>query len=134
MVQNGDKARADQFQPVETNAGSLTDWFVMQAFEGFAVPPGMESAPVVGARILKHDDTQVAIAAVTDPKSLCYVFEAAGFSISPPERKWKIVKYGTKDNRAFAITKLGNMAFVLAPREGGADALQKYLDSLPALR
>lgn len=134
MVQNGDKARADQFQPIETSAGSLTDWFVMQSFEGFAVPRGLESAPVVGVRILKQDDTLVAIAAVTNPMSLFYAFEADGFGISPSEGKWKIVKFGTKDRRAFAITRLGDIAFVIALREGGADPLQKYLDTLPPLR
>ncbi|MGH8046804.1 MAG: hypothetical protein ACREKL_06125 [Chthoniobacterales bacterium] len=134
MVQNGDKARADQFQPVETNAGALNDWFVMQSFDGFAVPAGMESAPVVGVRILKLDEAQVAVAAVTNPKSLCYVFEAAAFHISLPERSWRIVKYGTKDRRAFAITRLGAMAFVIVPREEGADALQKYIDSLSGAR
>jgi hypothetical protein len=134
MVQSGDKARADQFQAVETTAGSLADWFVMQSFEGFVVPRGLESAPVVGVRIFKHDDALVAIAAVTNPMSLCYAFEAGGFSISPPEGKWKIVKYGSNDRRAFAMTRLGTMAFVIALREGGGDELQKYLATLPPLR
>jgi len=134
MVQDGGNGRADQFQAVETNAGALNDWFAMQAFEGFAVPRGMESAPVLGVRIVKHDDTPVAVAVVANPKSLCYVFEAEGFGISPPAGKWKVVKYGAKDAHAFAITRLGNMAFVIAPRDGGAEALQKYLDSLPALQ
>jgi hypothetical protein len=132
MVENGNQGSADQFQAVEISAGALNDWFAMQSFEGFSVPRGMEAAAVLGARILKRDDAPVAVAVVAEPKALCYVFEAEKLGLSPREGKWKVVKYGAKDARAFAITRVGNMAFVLAPRGGGAEALQKYLDSLPA--
>jgi hypothetical protein len=131
MVQAGDRARADQFQPVETTLGAMPDWFVMQSFEGFAVPRGLESAPVVGARLLEVDETPVAVVAVTNPKSLCYVFEAAALDLSPPEGSWKIVRFGPRESRAFAITRVGAMAFVFAPLEGGEDALRKHLDTLP---
>lgn len=131
MVQNGANGSADQFQAVETTAGALNDWFAMQSFEGFAVPRGMESVPVLGARVLRQNDTAVAVAVFAEPKALCYVFDAESLDLEPPAGKWKVVRYGARDAHAFAVTRLGNMAFVLAPREGDAAAVQKYVDSVP---
>jgi hypothetical protein len=103
---------------------------VVQEFDGFVVPAGMESAPVIGVRTFKYDDTPIAVAAVSKPKSLCYVFEANPLGISLPKGEWRIVNYGRNSKRALAITQLGNMAFVIALREGGRAELQKYVDSL----
>ena len=57
-------------------------------------------------------------------------FEASAFGISLPEGSWKVVNYGTGNKRAIAVTQVGGTAFVLAPREGGRDALEKYLGTL----
>lgn len=130
MVQSGDGVGPDQFQEIDTKAGALTDWFVVQEFDGFAVPGGMESAPVIGARTFKYDEVPVAAAAIAKPKSLWYVFEANPFGISLKPGEWKIVEYGQKNKRALAVTQLGTMAFVIALRDGGKADLQKYLDSL----
>jgi hypothetical protein len=132
MALQGDNARPEQFEAIETNAGSLTDWFVMKDFDGFAMPRGMEGAPVIGVRTFKYDDVPVAVAAIAKPKSLCYVFEANPFGISLSKGEWKIVEYGDRNKRALAITQLGNMAFVIALREGDKAALQKYIGSLGA--
>jgi hypothetical protein len=131
MAQQGDKAGPDQFQAIETKASALPDWFVVQEFDGFALPPGMESAPVLGARTFKYDDVPIAVAAIAQPKSLWYVFEANPFGISLHPGEWKIVEYGQKNKRALAITQVGRMAFVIALRDGGKAELQKYLSSLP---
>ncbi len=130
LAQQGDKAGPAQFQPIETKAAALTDWFVVQDFDGFVVPRGMESAPVLGARTFKYDDMPVAVAAIAKPKSLWYVFEANPFGISLSPGEWKIVEYGQQNKRALGVTQVGAMAFVIVLREGGKADLQKYLDSL----
>lgn len=131
MVQESANARAESFQEIDTTAGSLADWFVMQSFDGFVVPRGFEKMPVVGVRVSKHDDVPVAVAVVTQPKSLCFVFEAAPFGISIPQGEWSVVRYGEDKSSALAITQVGPMAFVLAPREGGEAKLRKFIGTLP---
>jgi hypothetical protein len=130
IVQQGDKARAEDFQAIETPAGSLSDWFVMQSFDGFVVPRGLENLPVVGVRITRYNDTPVAVAAVGSPRLFFYAFEAAAFGVSLPEGSWKVVNYGTGNKRVMAVTQVGSMAFVMAPREGGREALEKFLGTL----
>jgi len=131
MVQESANGRVENFQEIDTTAGSLADWFVMQSFDGFVVPPGLENAPVVGVRVTKHDDVPVAVAALTQPKALSFVFEAGPFGISIPNGEWSILRYGKDKTSALAITQVGTMAFVLAPREGGETELRKFIDTLP---
>jgi len=129
MAQAGDKAQPSEFQELETKAGTLTDWFAMQDFDGFAVPPGMENAPVVGVRVFKYEDVPVATAAVARPRAFFYVFEAQPFGISLPEGEWRMLEYGDKTRRTLAIRQIGNMAFVVALRGSKAD-MQSYLNSI----
>jgi hypothetical protein len=132
IAQAGDKAGPDQFKEVDMPAGALTDWFVVQEFEGFSVPHGLESAPAIGARVFKYDDLPVAVAAIGKPKSLWYAFDANSFGVSIHPGEWKIVDYGQLSaRRAVAVTRLGDMAFMIVLRGGGRAELQKYIDSLP---
>ncbi len=40
------------------------------------------------------------------------------------------MEYGQKNKRGLAITQLGDMAFVVALRDGSKAELRKYIDSL----
>ncbi len=131
IVLESANGRVESFEEIETNAGSLADWFLVKSFDGFVVPPGLERAPVVGVRISKHDDVPVAVAAIAEPKALCLVFEASPFGISIPAGRWNVLRYGPDNASAMAITQVGAMAFVLAPKEGGETDLRKFLDGLP---
>lgn len=134
MVELGDRAGADRFTELETPAGALPDWFVMQNFDGFAVPPGFEAAPVVGVRQFKFEELPVAVAAVASPRAMFYVFEAQPLGISIPLGRWRFGSYGPKGQNAFAVCQLGPMAFVVALRDGGEAELKSYLAHWPESR
>lgn len=107
----GDRARIDQFEPVETTAGTLGDWFVMQGFDGFQVPPGFEGAKVVGVRLFDYENVPVAVAAVGEPRSFMYVFQADPLGLSLDEGEWRFVEYN--DGRSvLAVRQLGPVAFM----------------------
>ncbi|MDD5200554.1 MAG: hypothetical protein PHC88_12225 [Terrimicrobiaceae bacterium] len=127
MVTTGDAASPGQFTEIDTKAGALADWFVMQDFEGFAVPPGLASAPVVGVRQFNFEDVPVAVAAVARPRAFFYVFEAQPLGLSLPENRWRFAAYGAGRKRAFAARQIGNMAFLVVLRDGGEAELKKYL-------
>jgi len=128
IARQGDAARPSQFEEVETQADTLADWFAMKEFDGYALPRGVESAPVVGVRLDKYEDVPVAVAAIAKPRAFFYVFAAQPLGYALPEGKWQIREYGNK--RVLAATQVGNMAFVVA-MIGDAAAMRKYLESLP---
>jgi len=128
IAQQGDTARPSQFEEVETRADTLADWFAMKEFDGYALPRGVESAPVVGVRLDKYQDIPVAVAAIAKPRAFFYVFSAQPLGYALPEGKWQIREYGNK--RVLAATQVGNMAFVVA-MIGDAATMRKYLESLP---
>lgn len=132
MVADGNKAGPEKFEEIETRAGSLADWFVMQDFEGYALPPEMADAPVVGVRIARFDEMPVAVAAIARPRAFLYVFEAHPLGLSLPEGRWKIGAFGPGLKRAFAVRQMGPMAVAIAPLEGGKPELEAYLQSLKA--
>jgi hypothetical protein len=131
IAQQGDAARPTQFEEVETQAGTLADWFAMKEFDGYALPPGVESAPVVGVRLDKYEDVPVAVAAIAKPRAFFYVFAAQPLGYTLPEGRWQIREYGRK--RVLAATQVGGMAFVVA-MIGDTAAMRAWLDSLPQRR
>jgi hypothetical protein len=128
LAKQGDNARPEQFDEFEATADTLADWFAMKEFDGFVLPPGMESAPVVGVRLDKYEDVPVAVAAIAKPRAFFYVFAAQPLGLSIPDGRWEIKEY---DRHVLAVTQLGNTAFVVSMR-GDAAAMRKYLGSLPA--
>jgi len=68
-----------------TEAGKLGDWFVMNGFEGFAVPPELEAAKADGCRVYKHDGIQVGGVTLEKQKALLLVVRAADVKpVVPP--------------------------------------------------
>jgi hypothetical protein len=130
LVSKADGAGPEQFSEFDAKAGTLDDWFVMKDFDGFVVPPGMESAPVVGVRLFKFEDTPVAAAAIAQPRALLYVLDGTSLGISLPEGRWNVSTYGG-GKRAFAARQIGNMICILTLRAGGKPELEKYLATLP---
>ncbi len=131
MVEQGGRVGPDRFTELETPAGTLADWFVMQNFDGFAVPPGFEAAPVVGVRQFKFEEIPVAVAAVARPRAMFYVFEAQPLGLTIPADRWRFGAYGPKGRNAFAVRQLGPMAFVVALRDGDEAELKTYLARWP---
>lgn len=120
----GDSSNMNQFEPLETTAGTLDDWFVMKEFDGFVVPPGFEDAPVVGVRILNYENQPIAVAAVAEPRSFFYVFDAHPFSFSLPEGEWRVVEY--PGGHVLAATQIGNRGFMITMK-GSRDEMERFL-------
>jgi hypothetical protein len=127
MVSTGSQVGPDRYTEMETRAGLLKDWFVMQDFEGFVVPPELEDSPVAGVRLFQFNDEPVAAIAVTGPPGLLYVFAAHPLGLSLPDGRWQIAPYGPGRKRFFAVRQIGTMAFVVALRSGGEAELKKFL-------
>lgn len=134
LVTEADKAGPDRFAELETPAGSLADWFVMQNFDGFLVPDELATAPIVGVRLFKYEGVPVAAAAVAEPRALLYVFEGHSLGLSLPGDRWQIGAYGADGQRAFAARQVGNMIVVLALKGGGEVELKNALAKLPSAR
>lgn len=130
MVADGNRAGPEKFEEIDTTAGSLADWFVMQDFDGYALPPEMAGVPVVGVRIMRFDELSVAVAAIARPRAFLYVFEAHPLGLALPEGRWKIGAFGPGLKRAFAVQQIGAMAVAIAPLEGGKAELEAALESL----
>lgn len=134
MVTEADAAGPERFTELETPAGALADWFVMQNFDGFVLPSELENAPVVGVRLFKYEGIPIAAAAIVNPRAILYVFEAQPLGLSLPADRWRIGSFGAKGDRAFAARQVGGMAVVLALRGGGATELKDALARLPEAR
>lgn len=131
IARQGDAARPGQFEEIETRADTLADWFAMKEFDGYALPRGVESAPVVGVRLDKYEEIPVAVAAIAKPRAFFYVFAAQPLGYALPEGKWQIREYDNK--HVLAATQVGGMAFVVS-MIGNAAAMRAYLEALPLKR
>ncbi len=134
MVEEGNKAGPERFKEIDTNAGSLGDWFIMQDFDGFVVPAEMAAAPIVGVRLFKFDEVAVAVAAVSKPPAFIYVFDGHPLGLSLDEDRWRIATYGGGRRRALAARQKGGMAIVVTLRDGGEAELKHYLSTLGPAR
>ncbi len=122
LARTGDNAGIEQFEPVETAAGTLGDWFVMQGFDGFRVPRGFENAKVVGVRLFDYENVPVAVAAIAEPRSFIYVFRAEPLGLSLKEGEWRVETYNGGRN-VLAVMGLGTNAFMTTMQGSEQDML-----------
>lgn len=131
LARIGDNAGIEQFEPVETSAGNLGDWFMMQGFDGFRVPSGFEDAQVVGVRIFDYENEPVAVAAIANPRSFIYVFQAEPLGLSLKPDEWRIESYNG-GKHVLAVTQMGTVAF-MTTMQGGEKEMADYVRRASAL-
>lgn len=115
LAKAGDTSQPAQFEAIDAPVGSLADWFLIQGFDGFAVPAGFTDYRVVGVRVFEFESTPVAQAAVPENRSFFYVFPSKNLGIFPGESgNWKVVEYGEgPDQRVLGISQLGDYCFMI---------------------
>lgn len=128
LARTGDNAGIAQFEPVETAAGTLGDWFMMQGFDGFRVPQGFENAKVVGVRLFDYENEPVAVAAIASPRSFIYVFRAEPLGLSLKEGEWRISTYNG-GKHVLAVTPIGANVF-MTTMQGTEQEMGNYVRSV----
>ncbi len=133
LARSGDKAGAQQFDPLAAKAGTLGDWFILQGFEGFKTPAGFEDFDVVGVRLFNHETESIAAAAVPAPglgdgRAFFYMFAGAPLGISvEPEGSWRIAEYGEGgEKRTLGIREKNGMCFMIASK-GTRGEMERFI-------
>jgi hypothetical protein len=106
------RADFDQFAPVEVKASRVGDWFIMQGFDGFAVPAEFGDYDAVGVRTFKIDGNPVAqVAAIDGDRRVFFLsFEAVPFRI-PTGGGWRVA---TSGRHVVAMRRDGAMCFLVS--------------------
>jgi hypothetical protein len=115
----------DEFDPVETKAGDLQDWFFLKhGLEHYAVPKQFANIKTVGCRVFKFDGVTVAqIMAVTDKEILLYMFPSNELGIKIRKGKWQIVE---DENWVGGVTGINETCFMVAFK-GKKDDMKDFL-------
>jgi len=119
IATEGNKARPEQFEPVETKAGSLADWFMMKSFDNYRVPAAFANFETAGVRLFRVENEQIAQAAIPENFMYFYVFNPRPFGFSVvPEKTWRVSE---ADRWVLAIREEGGMCFMIALKGTKAD-------------
>ncbi len=138
LARTGDAAGAEEYDPLTAKAGTLDDWFLLQGFEGFKVPPGFEDFDVVGVRLFHHEAEPIAAVAVPiadlpDGRAFFYMFDSRPLGIMPePEETWRMIDYGSPGaERVLAVRAKGGMTFMIASKGTRGD-MERFLSAVEA--
>ncbi len=136
LVQVGNSATAMQYDPMEARAEVLGDWFVLEGFDGFAVPDEFRDFAVVGVRLFQYEGTDVAAVAVPldGRRAFFYSFDAHSLGVAiEPEGEWKLVMAGANDELVIAAREIGSGCFVVTFR-GTKEEMMSFLRDTGSLR
>jgi hypothetical protein len=94
LLDSADAMNGDEFEPVNTSARDLEDYFFLKhGLEHYAVPRELGELRTLGYRVVKFNGTDVAEIMVTGPKeALLFVFPAHDFGVRLPSGKWEIIQ------------------------------------------
>ena len=115
----------DEFEPVETKAGDLEDWFFLKhGLEHYAVPKQFANLKTVGCRVFKFNGATVAqIMVVADKEVLFYMFPSDDLGIKVPNGKWEIVE---NENWVGGVTGVNDTCFLVAFK-GNKEDMKEFL-------
>jgi hypothetical protein len=127
LLDSANNLNGDEFEPVETTAGDLEDWFFLKhGLEHYAVPKQFADVKTVGCRVFKFNGATVAqIEALSEKRSLLYLFPADDLGIKIGNGKWEIVE---ADNWVGGLTGINETCFLVA-FQGTKDEMRKFLDT-----
>lgn len=118
----------EQFVPMELPVGELGDWFTMKGFPKFRVASGFEQLTVVGVRLFRQADAQIAIVAVPlkDRNAFFYIFEAEPFGVEiKSPSTWEILEV---KNKVLAIEESEGVCFMIV-MEGNRSDMERVLEA-----
>jgi len=125
LLDSTNNFNGDEFEPVETTASNLEDWFFLKhGLEHYAVPKQFADIKTMGCRVFKFNGTTVAqIEAISDKKLLLYMFPANDLGIKIGNGKWEIVE---ADNWVGGLIGINDTCFLVAFR-GTKDEMRKFV-------
>jgi len=106
-----------------TPTGDLGDWFLLKGFDDFNVPPELERAEAVGARVYEFKGKPVAQVALKNRDALLFVFrpDATRESLNPGS--WYPFQH---NDWAVAVRSIGNVFYAVAYL-GDSDEMADFL-------
>ena len=127
LLDSANTLTGDEFEPVETKAGDLQDWFFLKhGLEHYAVPKQFANVKTVGCRVFKFNGATVAqIMAVTDKELLLYMFPANEMGIKIRKGKWEIVE---DEKWVGAVTGINDTCFLIAFK-GDKNEMKDFLSN-----
>jgi hypothetical protein len=125
LLDSANSLTGDEFEPVETKAGDLQDWFFLKhGLEHYAVPKQFASTKTVGCRVFKFNGATVAqIMAVADKEVLFYMFPSDDLGIKVRDGKWEIVE---GDDWVGGVTGVKETCFLVAFK-GNKNDMKEFL-------
>jgi hypothetical protein len=125
LLDSANNLNGDEFEPVETTASDLEDWFFLKhGLEHYAVPKQFAEIKTVGCRVFKFNGATVAqIEAISEKKLLLYMFPADDLGIKIGNGKWEIVE---ADNWVGGLTGINDNCFLVA-FQGTKDEMRDFL-------
>jgi hypothetical protein len=125
LLDSANNLNGDEFEPVETTAGDLEDWFFLKhGLEHYAVPKQFAALKTVGCRVFKFNGATVAqIEAISERKLLLYLFPADDLGIKIGNRNWEIIE---ADNWVGGLTGANDACFVVA-FQGTKSEMKEFL-------
>jgi len=125
LLDSTNNFNGDEFEPVETTASNLEDWFFLKhGLEHYAVPKQFADIKTMGCRVFKFNGTTVAqIEAISDKKLLLYMFPANDLGIKIGNGKWEIVE---ADNWVGGLIGIDDTCFLVA-FQGTKDEMRKFV-------
>jgi len=125
LLDSTNNFNGDEFEPVETTASNLEDWFFLKhGLEHYAVPKQFADIKTMGCRVFKFNGATVAqIEAISDKKLLLYMFPANDLGIKIGNGKWEIVE---ADNWVGGLIGIDDTCFLVA-FQGTKDEMRKFV-------
>jgi len=127
LLDSANNLNGDEFEPIDTTASNLEDWFFLKhGLEHYAVPKQFADIKTVGCRVFKFNGTTIAqIEAISNKKLLLYMFPADDLGIKIGNGKWEIIE---ADNWVGGLTGLNEICFLVA-LQGTKDEMRNFLGS-----
>ena len=127
MVATNERLTGVEFEPMESPAGELSDWFFMHGFDSFVVPPDLAALPAVGSRVFKLNGRPVAQMAIDRQNSVLFAFRAADFGVNlPANADWSVF---VQEGWTAAVRQRSGVCTVLTLR-GSQSEMKSLLQSL----
>lgn len=132
IATTGGVAAPTTFDEVQDKTEHLPDWFMLNGFDDFRLPPGFGSFNAVGVRLFKVEGENIAQVMVeADQLLYFYSFRAQPFGISvPPEGTWRFTE---SDRWAMGLREEKGVCFLVAMK-GNRNDLRRALEGTGVMK
>jgi len=126
LIEDGETSAETKLEGIDsTEAGQLSDWFLLKGFENFSVPSGFEKMKAIGCRVFKFEGYTVAQIALEPRNALLFVFRPSEGDLRLESSGWQVYQ---QDDWAVAVRKEGENCYVVSFM-GDSDDMPEFLRS-----